>query len=248
MNRKIKLYDVVDNNNIIINSQVIVDNNIGFEIPRQYYFVNDTTDNNTFHITNDKTDINISFELFDENIIKGKLESIRNNLIKVESKTKITENFNNYRNQKIMEYEENNCINVIGYDEHIIISANSKCKKYSYEYFDLYYIVFSFIYGCNGEYDNLSYQKNNYCILKNGKYIYETNEINILKTNPIDLLISISNKNFCQSICENKEYDKNIDYYYIPKAEMFRKIVKRIENIIISEDNDNPDCMDLIVE
>lgn len=242
VNENILLYDVFDDNKNVLNSQVILDNYIGFEIPKNYYFNKESTDlkNHILHIKSDKDFIRLYYEKCNEYSYKEKIEEI-------ERKYKTTEDFINYRGQRIIEYENETGINVISYDGAYVLILNSKCKKYSYEYYILYFIVFSFDSDCPESYDNSYYQKNSYCILKNGKYVYDKYKINLIKYNPSESLDIINTESFCKFISDNIEYDEKLDNYYVEKTKINQNIVNRINNYHNNE-NDDPSLMDLIEE
>ena len=68
VNENILLYDVFDDNKNVLNSQVILDNYIGFEIPKNYYFNKESTDlkNHILHIKSDKDFIRLYYEKCNE--------------------------------------------------------------------------------------------------------------------------------------------------------------------------------------
>lgn len=242
MEEKILLYDVLDDDGNILNSQVILENKIGFEIPKNYFFNRENTDlkSNILQIKNNNNYINISYIKSDEKDYKEKKQIIK-------EKYKIIEDFINYRGQKIIEFENENGINVMAYDGTIISFVNCQCKKYSDEYFDLYYILYSFDSESSGNYDNLYYQKNSYCIKRNGKYIYDKYNINLLKQNPTDYLSSFSTEMFCQYLKGKNDYDCEIDNYYVKKDKIYKSIVEKIENYR-NDANDDISLMDIIEE
>lgn len=242
MNEKILLYDVYDDNKNVINSQVILDNNIGFEIPNDYYFKKETTNlsERILHILNDKHFIRLYYEMCDEKSFKQQIE-------KIQEKYKITEDFTNYRGQKIIEYENETGINIMSFDGTNLLLVNSKCHKYSDEYYVLYFIVFSFDSNCQNNYDNVYYQKNNYCILKNAKYIYDNYGINLIKHNPFESLEVIDKENFCKYINGIVNYDEEIDNYYMSSDKTLKSIVYKIENYK-SNEMDDSSFMDLVEE
>ena len=129
MNESISVYDVLDENNNILNSQVLIDN-IGFEIPSDYYFNKEATSTreHILHIMNENNYIRLYYEKCDENNYKLEISNIR-------KKHKITEEFINYRGQKIIEYENETGINIISFDNTYVVVLNSKCKKYSTQYY-----------------------------------------------------------------------------------------------------------------
>ena len=101
MEEKILLYDVLDDDGNILNSQVILENKIGFEIPKNYFFNRENTDlkSNILQIKNNNNNyINISYVKSDEKDYKEKKQIIK-------EKYKIIEDFINYRGQKIIEFE-----------------------------------------------------------------------------------------------------------------------------------------------
>ncbi len=242
MDESILLYDIYDENKNVLNSQVILDNKYGFEIPSSYYFNKESTNlkEHILNIRNDNDFIRMYYNQCVESDYKIKVEEIK-------SRHKITEDFTNYRGQKIIEYEDETGINVIVYDETIVIILNSKCKKYSNEYYVLYYIIFSFDSNCQTSYENFYYQKNSYCILKNAKHIYNNYKINLIKYNPTESLTVIDTKNFCEYISENKDYDDKLYNYYVSKDKGFKNIVDKIKDYRNNE-LDDPSFMDLVEE
>lgn len=242
MNEKILLYDVYDDNKNVIKSQVILDNNIGFEIPKDYYFKKETTNlsERKLHILNDKHFIRLYYEMCDEKSFKQQVDEIH-------EKYKITEDFTNYRGQRIIEYENETGINILSFDGTILLIINSKCHKYSNEYYILYFIAFSFDSKCQDNYDNVYYQKNNYCILINAKYIYDNYEINLIKHNPSESLSIIDKENFCKYIKGVDDYDAEIDNYYMSKDKTLKNIINKIKNYKNNE-IDEPSLMELAEE
>lgn len=241
MNENILLYDVFDNKNVL-NSQVILNKSIGFEIPSDCYFDKNATnfDKHIFQLINHDNNINIHFDIYNENSYKEKIDKIRNQY-------KITEEFVNYRGQKIIEYENESGINIIVNDDKNILSINSKCNKYSFEYYVLYYIAFSFDSNCDDNYENSYYQKNSYCILKNAKHLYDEYNVNLIKHNPFETLKILNNENFCKYLINNSDYDDEINNYYLMKDNASKNIVNRIKNYK-NDEFDDPSLMDLIEE
>lgn len=240
MEETLSLYDVLDDDRNVLNSQAII-GNICFEIPKSYFFNKDTTslEKHILHLKNSSNFVRIYYEHCDENNYKIKIEDIRN-------KYNITEEFSNYRGQNVIEYESETGINVIGYDGNIVIIINCKCKKYSKEYFDLYFILYSFDTVSNGTYNNSYYQKNNYCVLKNGSYLYQKYNLNLLKTNPSEFVSEFVIEMFCKYINGVCDYDSNIKNYYVKKDVVFQNIVNKIKMYNVSDDD--PSFMDIIDE
>lgn len=244
MNKNILLYDVYDDNKNVLKSQVILDNHIGFEIPKNYFFNKSSTilKNRILYIMNKIDHIKLYYEICDE-------ETYSKKIAEVIERYEVNEHFINYRGQKIVEYENETGINIICYDGTVILILNSKCKKYSKEYYILYFIAFSFDSDCQTTYTNFYYQKNNFCILKNAKYIYENYKINLIKYNPSELLSIINRKNFCRYISKGSTFDYNISNYYVPGNKLYKEIVDKIEkyNTDLNIDDDSS-VMDLVEE
>ena len=241
MNKEIILMDIFDENKNILNSQVILNNVIGFEIPKDYFFNKEFTNLNErlLLLSNMNNEIKLYYEMCSIDNYNNKIEEIK-------KKYTITEEYSNYRGQKIIEYESETGINVISFDGEYVNIANSKCKKYSREYYSLYYIVFSFDSKCNGNYDNLYYQKNNYCILINGFHIFKKYGKNILKFNPNELIKTVTNNSFCEYLTSNHYFDEQLNNYYMP-AKVFNIVVNKIDNYV-NEELDDPNMMDLVIE
>ena len=229
MDKKILIYDVLDQNDKMLNSQVILDNNIGFEIPSDYFFDKDKTNlnKNKLVILNKNNNIVMEFKICNEDNYKNEINEIRKNY-------DIGEDFINYREQKILEYVDKDYMNILGFDGKVLVSLKSKCKKYSSLYYEMYFILYSFDSKCNLQYDNFYYQKNNFCILKNGYYIYNKFKLNLLKENVYDYLNKLNEKYFCDYLLKNKEFDKNIDNYYLPST--YRDIMSKVDGYKLSDD------------
>ena len=242
MNERILLYDVFDDNKNVLNSQVVLDNNIGFEIPSNCYFDKNTTilKDHILKLKNNDNDINIYFNKYDEKIYNDKIAEIKR-------KYNITEDFTNYRGQKIIEYEDELGINVLAYDGINMVVVNSNCSKYSNEYYELYYIAFSFDSDCNDNYDNSYYQKNSYCIIENAKHLYDEYKVNLIKHNPSETLSILNNESFCNYLSNTSNYDNELNNYYVLKDKVFSNIVNKITNYN-NEEFDDPSLMDLIEE
>ena len=241
MEEGIWLYDIYDDSKKIINSQVILNNNIGFEIPKDYFFAKNHTNlkERILRLDNGKRTIKLYYEKCYEKDYNKKIEELK-------GKYKITEDFTNYRNQKIIEYETETGINIICYDGSIVLMLNSRCQKYSNDYYVLYFIAYSFDSNCGTLYENYYYQKNSYCILKNAYHIYKKYKINLIKYNPSEILAIINRKNFCKYISNISDFDYEIDNHYMAKDIVFEDIVNKIEKYNNLDFNDNPSFIDLI--
>ena len=223
-----KVYDVYENN-YKLNSQVIF-NNIGFEIPDNYYFDKNETNfaENRFKILNENYNaIYINCGITDENNFKIAVERLNNPKY---------EFYINYRCQKIYEYKENEYIRIIAYIDNIFCDLYCRCKKYTQEYYDLCYIAFSFCKLSNSIYDDLFIQKNNYCILKNGKYIFDSYSINLNFKNPYRFLTKLNDVQFKEYLTKNKKIDQGLSNPYLDNG--FEKIFNKIENYKNSNIND----------
>ena len=112
MNKNILLYDVFDDNKDVLNSQVILDNNIGFEIPKNYYFNKESTDlkNHILHIKSDKDFIRLYYEKCNEYSYKEKIEEIMKKYGKPDTYTLIEIPYRRFRSRSanakhgVMEY------------------------------------------------------------------------------------------------------------------------------------------------
>ena len=241
MDENISVYDVLDENKTILNSQVLI-GNVGFEIPSDYYFNHEFTSikDHIFHLVSKNDYIRIHYEKCNE-------ENYNLEISNIKERNNITEDFTNYRGQKIIEYENETGINLISYDNCYVTILNYKCKKYSNQYYTLYYILFSFVFNISIEYDNVYYQKNNYCIMKNGCYLYEKYNKNIIKYNPADLLNKYDKIAFCDYLNGNIIFDTNFENYYTVEDNEFIKIFNKINSYVNFED-DNPDLMEVIEE
>lgn len=232
-----KVYDVFSNESKL-NSQVIF-NNIGFEIPNNYYFEKNATniEENTFQlISSSDYKIDLKCMILNEDEFNDKLKKYSNTIIN---------SFQNYRNQKIYEIINDEMIKMFGYDGKVFFELNSNVIKYSQEYFELYYIAFSFSEIENFEYDNNLFQKNNYCILKNGKHIYDNYMINLIYENPYEYLKKLNTINFNEYINKNYKYDYKLKNDYIKND--YSKIVEKIEHYkgIVEKDKE---LLDIIEE
>lgn len=232
-----KVYDVFSNKNKL-NSQVIF-NNIGFEIPNNYYFEKSATniEENTFQlISSSDYKIDLKCVILNEDEFNDELKKYSNSIIN---------NFQNYRNQKIYEIVSDEIIKIFGYDGKVFFELNSNVKKYSQEYFELYYIAFSFSEIENFNYDNNLFQKNNYCILKNGKYVYDNYKINLIYENPYEYLKKLNTINFNEYINKNYKYDYKLKNDYIKND--YSNIVEKIEHYKSMVENDK-ELLDIIEE
>lgn len=232
-----KVYDVFSNESKL-NSQVIF-NNIGFEIPNNYYFEKNATniEENTFQlISSSDYKIDLKCMILNEDEFNDKLKKYSNTIIN---------SFQNYRNQKIYEIINDEMIKMFGYDGKVFFELNSNVIKYSQEYFELYYIAFSFSEIENFEYDNNLFQKNNYCILKNGKHIYDNYMINLIYENPYEYLKKLNTINFNEYINKNYKYDYKLKNDYIRND--YGNIVEKIEHYkgIVEKDKE---LLDIIEE
>ena len=142
----------------------------------------------------------------------------------------------NYRCQKIYEYKENEYIRIIAYIDNIFCDLYCRCKKYTQEYYDLCYIAFSFCKLSNSIYDDLFIQKNNYCILKNGKYIFDSYSINLNFKNPYRFLTKLNDIQFKEYLTKNKKINQGLSNPYLDNG--FEKIFNKIENYKNSNIND----------
>ena len=232
-----KVYDVFSDKNKL-NSQVIF-NNIGFEIPNNYYFEKSATniEENTFQlISSSDYKIDLKCVILNEDEFNDELKKYSNSIIN---------NFQNYRNQKIYEIVSDEVIKIFGYDGKVFFELNSNVKKYSQEYFELYYIAFSFSEIENFNYDNNLFQKNNYCILKNGKYVYDNYKINLICENPYEYLKKLNTINFNEYINKNYKYDYKLKNDYIKND--YSNIVEKIEHYKGIVENDE-ELLDIIEE
>lgn len=241
MSETILMYDVLNENSETINSQVII-NNMGFEIPNDYYFIENLTrlNDKILYLTDGKNVIQMYYEKCNNQNYENKVKEIKESNL-------ILETFDNYRGQKIIEYECEKKINIMGYDGDYIIVINSDCKRYSRDYYTLYYILFSCDSRCEENYDNLYYQKNNLSILVNGKHVYDRYQKNIIKYVPEKILLSLINKSYCNYLESNKEFDENLSNYYIKNDIGMKKVIKKIESYFDSN-NDDISMRDLIEE
>lgn len=232
-----KVYDVFSNKNKL-NSQVIF-NNIGFEIPNNYYFEKNATniEENSFQlIGNSNYKIDLKCMFLNEYEFNDKIKKYSNTIIN---------SFQNYRNQKIYEMINDEIISIFGYDGKVFFELKSNAIKYSQEYFELYYIAFSFSEIENYDYDNSFFQKNNYCILKNGKYVYDNYNENLIYKNPYEYLKKINTINFNEYINKNNKYDYKLKNDYIKNE--YNNIVEKIEHYKSIVDNDK-ELLDVIEE
>ncbi len=232
-----KVYDVFSDKNKL-NSQVIF-NNIGFEIPKNYYFEKSATniEENSFQlIVNSNYKVDLKCMILNEDEFNDKLKKYSNTIIN---------SFQNYRNQKIYEVINDEIIRIFGYDGKVFFELNSNAIKYSQEYFELYYIAFSFSEIENSDYDNNFFQKNNYCILKNGKYIYDNYNDNLIYKNPYEYLKKINTINFNEYINKNNKYDYKLKNDYIKNE--YNNIVEKIEHYKSIVENDKK-LLDVIEE
>lgn len=237
MENVFKIYDVFDNNNKL-NSQVIF-NSIGFEIPTNYYFEKKSTnlELNKFQLINDcNHKINLECYILNESEFNDRLKKYSNQAMC---------NFQNYRSQKIYEIIDNEKIKIIGYDGKIFFKLDSNVKKYSQEYFELYYVAFSLSEIENNNYDNNTYQKNNYCILKNGKYVYDKYNIDIVYEKPYECLKKLNTINFNNYINKNEKYEYELDNNYVKNN--YRSIFEKIENYKKSVES-NEELLDIVNE
>jgi len=237
MGNVFKVYDVFSNENKL-NSQVIF-NNIGFEIPNNYYFEKSATniEENTFQLVgNYNYKIDLKCMILNEDKFNDKLKKYSNTIIN---------SFQNYRNQKIYEIINDEMIKIFGYDGKVFFELNSNVIKYSQEYFELYYIAFSFSEIENLDYDNNLFQKNNYCILKNGKYIYDNYKINLIYESPYEYLKKLNTLNFNEYINKNYKYDDKLKNEYIKND--YGNIVEKIEHYKGIVENDK-ELLDIIEE
>lgn len=235
MNNLLRVFDIVDNK-IRLNSQVIF-NNIGFEIPINYHFNKENTkiEENQFQIIDDfNFKINLKFFIYKKDELNIIIENHKDKNV-----------FKNYREQKIYEIIENDTIKIVGYDDNIFFEVSAQCKKNSQKYYDMYYIAFSFK-KIEGEYDNQYLQKNNYCILKNGKFIYENMDVNLIYENPYEYLNKIHKINFNDYLVKNKKYFNELTNYYI--KDDFNNVVSKIEKYKTNIINDEDEMMDIIEE
>ena len=232
-----KVYDVFSDKNKL-NSQVIF-NNIGFEIPNNYYFEKSATniEENSFLLIGDfNYKIDLKCMILNEDQFNEKLKKYSNTIIN---------SFQNYRNQKIYEVINDEIISIFGYDGKVFFELNSNSIKYSQEYFELYYIAFSFSEIENYDYDNNFFQKNNYCILKNGKYVYDNYNENLIYKNPYEYLKKINTINFNEYINKNNKYDYQLKNDYIKNE--YNNIVEKIEHYKSIVENDK-ELLDVIEE
>lgn len=241
MNENILMYDVLNENNEAINSQVII-NNMGFEIPNDYYFIENLTrlNDKILYLTDGDNTIQMYYEKCSNQNYENKTKEIKENSL-------ILETFDNYRGQKIIEYESDKKINIMGYDGDYTVVLSSDCKRYSRDYYTLYYILFSCDSRCSKNYDNLYYQKNNLSILINGKHVYDRYQKNIIKYVPEKILSSLINKSYCNYLESNKEFDENLSNYYIKNDIGMKNVIKKIESYFDSN-NDDISMRDLIKE
>lgn len=232
-----KVYDVFDTK-VKLNSQVIV-NNIGFEIPSNYYFEKDNTDlsKNKFQLCNNHNhQIELKYDLLNENEVSDKLKQYKSFTIN---------SFQNYRNQRIYEFFDADKIVVIGYDGKIFFEIKSNVEKHSQEYFELYYIAFSFSEIDEYNYDNYIFQKNNYIILKNGKYLYDNYDINIVYKQPYEYLKKLNIISFNNYINKNEKYRYELENNYLKND--YGNIVEKIEHYKNVAENDK-ELLDVIEE
>lgn len=228
MESTLKVYDVFNNKNKL-NSQVLL-NDIGFEIPSNYYFDNNTVNihENNFQLVNDKNKINLKCGIFNKDDFDKVLSKYNNFIVS---------DFQNYRNQKIYEIISNQTIKVFGHDDNVFFELSSDIKRYTQEYFELYYIAFSFCKITDNEYDNITFQKNNYCILKNCKYIYDKYGVNLIYEKPYECVKTLDIISFNNYISNNDKYDSKLKNNYIKND--FDYIVEKIEEFKNIKVDDN---------
>ena len=196
MNEKLLLYDIYDSSKQVLYSQVIIDGNNTFNIPKNYYIKKDSTnlDKRIITIIGGNHSIRLYYEICDEEACKQKVANI------IEKKQTIEE-FSNYRGQNIIEFEDKSGINIVCFDGDVLLKIDSKCTRYSKEYYILYYIAFSFEINFDDNFKNESYEKNNYCILKNAKHAHDKYKVNLINLNPTKLIDKINRENFCNHSC-----------------------------------------------
>lgn len=228
MESTLKVYDIFNNKNKL-NSQVLL-NDIGFEIPSNYYFDNNTVNihENNFQLVNDKNKINLKCGIFNKDDFDKVLTKYNNFIVS---------DFQNYRNQKIYEIISNQTIKVFGHDDNVFFELSSDIKRYTQEYFELYYIAFSFCKIEDNEYDNIIFQKNNYCILKNCKYIYDKYGVNLIYEKPYECVKTLNIISFNNYISNNDKYDSKLKNNYIKND--FDYIVEKIEKFKNIKVDDN---------
>ncbi len=225
MNNNIVLLDILDEKQNTLNSQAIINSEIIFEMPRDYYFDQNAT-NIEDHILQIKNSNNINIKLCYESCNE---KDYNKKITKIKNQNKINEDFINYREQQVVEYVDTAGINITCYDGKFLLIVSSKCDKYSNEYYILYYISFS-LDRYQENYDNKYYQKNNYCILSNAKYVYDKYKINLIKNNPFEKLVSININAFSNYISGVCSFDWNNSNYYVSKEVDFKNIVEKIDN------------------
>lgn len=238
MKQNICVMDVYDDTENILSSQVTINNNIGFEIPKNYFFIKEKTDSElmNFVLSDGYNQININ--ILDSN---KKYDDIYNEINK---HYKITESFINYRGQKIIEFFANSICCLLIFDKEKIMKLECNCKKYSSIYYQVYFIAFSFKNLINDNLNEYYYQKNNYIILKNGKCLYEEYDIDILKKNPYEELEMVNNIEFINYITNNKDINRGIKNYYLKSYCLFYEVKSKIDNYL-KNNNVFEDCNEI---
>lgn len=243
MKQNICVMDVYDDNENILNSQVIINDNIKFEIPKNYFFVQEKTDSELMILLLSDGFSQLNINILDNN---KNYDEIYNEINKF---YKITDAFTNYRGQKIIEFFNNNICYLIIYNKEKITKLECKCEKYSVIYYELYFIAFSFNSSILDNSNDYYCLKNNYIILKNGKYLYEKYNINILKKKPYEELEKVSNMEFTNYITNNEEFSSEIKNYYLKSGDLFYTLKGRIDNYLKNNNViDNYDEIDLLDE
>lgn len=241
MNNNLILYDLVEKGNVLNSQAILNDISIAFEIPSNYYF--------------DKSHTNIQEHYFrvigynsfvDIRILKKNKETYKKDLLELYKKFVFNEELANYRNHKVVEFEHDDTIYVIIYDGIYEYDLKSKCQRYSKEYFELYFIAYSFDNCNDNNYQNDRVQQNNYCILKNGYHVYDKYNINLIKENPQDTLRKLNQKSFTKYLKNNNKYDLELNNEYFKKYNEWKKVYEILSNIQIHSNTSNEDFCDVI--
>lgn len=234
MDSNLKLYDIIYNNNQLINSQVLL-NNIGieFSIPCEYYFDKDNTNfyENSYRLKSNTNIIDIQISL------KTK-EEYENLMLGLNKKFFIKDIFKNFRNDNVSEFEENGIIYLLLFNGKYEFDLKCHCSRYSKEYYELYFIAYSLNDISNEKLNYEDIQKNNYCILKNGEHIKRKYKINIIKETPLNVIQNLSYKKFIDFLKYDCLYDNELKNEYLNSTSLYDELYNKIISVNIIKDDD----------
>ncbi|MDD2434790.1 MAG: hypothetical protein PHO63_00885 [Bacilli bacterium] len=247
----LSIYDIQNKKGIVIKSQVILEmETFGFEIIPDYIVNNKKStlseeNKGTIYLENaSNNEIYLSFSYL--KVTKKKFnEELQTYINKFHY-----DHFTNYRDQEIHEFIDDFNMIIIFYYEGYMFIVTKRGEKYSQEYYELYFTVYSLykIKTKKLEYNNPELEAQSACLRNNGQKVYRYfNHLNLVKVNPIEMVMNLKNEQLkelldkginpkIELILPNKTYfshKKEIEEEEEVKTDSFDKdlILERIEKI-----------------